>query len=236
MREAGERMIDQGGGVFVGISSMAGITGVRGGASYSVSKCGVQMLTRVVAAEWGRYGIRANCIAPGPTASEGALRSWARGGMSPEQLGQRTPLKRVGTPRDIALAALFLDSDASGWVSGETLGVNGGPLMSGLPEDWATPAAVLLFDGQGASRFLARGQPGYPACRSLPRASMMRSQQPGRLRWHVVAFWCDGMAAYSNAFKYFAVSEGLRVTGKPVVQNGVGNVDAKPGDRAHGHW
>jgi citronellol/citronellal dehydrogenase len=134
MREAGERMIDQGAGVFVGISSMAGITGVRGGASYSVSKCGLQMLTRVVAAEWGRYGIRANCIAPGPTASEGALRSWARGGMSTEQLGQRTPLKRVGTPRDIALATLFLASDASSWISGETLGVNGGPVMSGLPD------------------------------------------------------------------------------------------------------
>src|SRR5207302_5275823 len=73
---AGRHMLDQGSGVFVNISSAAGLTGVSGGAAYSAAKSALQMLTKVVAMEWGPKGIRANCIAVGAIASEGALRSW----------------------------------------------------------------------------------------------------------------------------------------------------------------
>jgi citronellol/citronellal dehydrogenase len=134
VRAAGRHMIESGGGSIVNISSTAGINGVRGGVTYSAAKCGLQMMTRVVAAEWGRYQIRANCVAPGPTASEGALRSWARAGFKPEDMAANIPLRRVGTPQDIALATLFFASDASRHISGETLAVCGGPTMEGLSD------------------------------------------------------------------------------------------------------
>lgn len=135
VKEAGKYMIENGGGSIVNISSTAGINGVRGGASYSAAKCGLQMMTKVVAAEWGRHNIRANCVAPGPTASEGALRSWARAGFEPEDMAANIPLRRVGTPQDIALAVLFFAADASRHISGETLSVCGGPTMDGLSDN-----------------------------------------------------------------------------------------------------
>lgn len=131
-------MIRQGGGAIVNISSAAGQSGVRGGAVYSSAKAGLQMLTRVVAAELGPYNIRCNCIAVGAVASEGALRSWSRFGMTPESVGESAPLRRVGYPQDIANGVLYFVSDLSSWVSGETLGINGGPIMGGLPEDAGT--------------------------------------------------------------------------------------------------
>jgi NAD(P)-dependent dehydrogenase (short-subunit alcohol dehydrogenase family) len=128
-------MIRQGGGAIVNISSAAGVDGVRGGAVYSASKAGLQMLTRVVASELGPYNIRCNCIAVGAVASEGALRSWARFGMTPESVGARAPLRRAGRPEDIANGVLYFVSDLSSWVSGETLGINGGPVLGGLPDE-----------------------------------------------------------------------------------------------------
>jgi NAD(P)-dependent dehydrogenase (short-subunit alcohol dehydrogenase family) len=132
---AAPHMIRQGGGAIVNISSGAGMTGVRGGAVYSASKAGLQMLTRVAAAELGPKGIRCNCIAVGAVASEGALRSWARFGMTPESVGRSSPLRRVGQPEDIANAVLYFASELSSWVSGETLFVSGGPVMGGLPDE-----------------------------------------------------------------------------------------------------
>jgi citronellol/citronellal dehydrogenase len=81
---AGRLMLAQGSGVFVNISSGAGLNGVSGGVAYSASKAALQMLTRVVALEWGPKGIRANCIAVGAVASEGAVRSWTRAGVDRE--------------------------------------------------------------------------------------------------------------------------------------------------------
>jgi citronellol/citronellal dehydrogenase len=130
-QEAGRHMIAAGGGVFVNISSMAGVEGVRGGAAYSASKSGLQMFTRVVAAEWGRHGIRANCIAPGFMVSEASVRSITRAGGDLDAMAARVPLRRLGNSEDIARAVLFLASDASSYISGETLAVNGGPTMGG---------------------------------------------------------------------------------------------------------
>jgi len=86
-------MIDQGKGSIVNISSAAGMQGVRGGAVYSSAKAGLQMLTRVVAAELGPRGIRCNAIAVGSVASEGALRSWGKFGASAESMGARTMMR-----------------------------------------------------------------------------------------------------------------------------------------------
>ena len=129
-------MIERRGGSIVNISSSAGMTGVRGGAVYSAAKAGLQMLTRVVAAELGPKGVRCNAIAVGAVASEGALRSWERFGMDPASAGARVPLRRVGYPIDIAWAVYFLCSDMASWISGQTLPVDGGPqLGGGLPEE-----------------------------------------------------------------------------------------------------
>jgi NAD(P)-dependent dehydrogenase (short-subunit alcohol dehydrogenase family) len=119
---AGRHMLAQGHGVFVNISSGAGVNGVAGGVAYSSAKAALQMLTRVVALEWGPRGIRANCIAVGAIASEGALRSWARAGLI-----ERGILDRAGQPIDIANGILYLASDMSRFMNGETIALTGGP-------------------------------------------------------------------------------------------------------------
>jgi NAD(P)-dependent dehydrogenase (short-subunit alcohol dehydrogenase family) len=132
---AAPHMVDRGGGAVVNISSGAGVTGVKGGAVYSAGKAGLQMLTRVVAAELGPKGIRCNCIAVGAVASEGALRSWERFGSSAEAMGRDVPLRRVGQPIDIAWGVVYFASAMSSWVSGQTLQINGGPALGGLPDE-----------------------------------------------------------------------------------------------------
>jgi NAD(P)-dependent dehydrogenase (short-subunit alcohol dehydrogenase family) len=119
---AGRHMLAQGSGTFVNISSGAGLTGVVGGAAYSAAKAALQMLTRVVALEWGSRGIRANCIAVGAVASEGALRSWERAGLI-----ERGILERAGQPDDIANGILFLATDSSKFMNGETIALTGNP-------------------------------------------------------------------------------------------------------------
>jgi len=129
-------MIERGGGSIVNISSSAGVTGVRGGAVYSASKAGLQMLSRVVASELGPKGIRCNAIAVGAVASEGALRAWDRFGMTADSAGARAPLRRVGQPLDIAMGVFYFCSGLSSWVSGQTLSIDGGPALGGgLPDE-----------------------------------------------------------------------------------------------------
>jgi citronellol/citronellal dehydrogenase len=119
---AGRHMLDQGSGTFVNISSAAGLTGVVGGIAYSAAKAALQMLTRVVALEWGSRGIRANCIAVGAVASEGALRSWERAGLIEGGI-----LDHAGQPEDIANGILYLATDTSRFMNGETIAMTGMP-------------------------------------------------------------------------------------------------------------
>jgi NAD(P)-dependent dehydrogenase (short-subunit alcohol dehydrogenase family) len=93
------------------------------------------MFTRVTASEWGRFGIRANCVAVGRVASERAVDAWEVAGLDAEAFIQGIPLGRVGQPIDVASSILFLSSDASSYVSGETFSVNGGPNLGGPPLD-----------------------------------------------------------------------------------------------------
>jgi 3-oxoacyl-[acyl-carrier protein] reductase len=74
-REVGRHLIAQRSGAIVNVSSSAGLHGVKGGAHYSSSKAALQMFTRVTAAEWGRYGVRVNCVCAGPIASERAVQA-----------------------------------------------------------------------------------------------------------------------------------------------------------------
>ena len=133
-REAGKSMIDRGKGAIVNISSGAGVSGVKGGAHYSSSKAALQMFTRVTAAEWGRYGIRANCIAVGGIASERSVAAWEVAGIDQSLLATGTPIGRVGQPIEVATMIHFFVSDAASYVSGQTISVDGGPSLGGIPD------------------------------------------------------------------------------------------------------
>jgi NAD(P)-dependent dehydrogenase (short-subunit alcohol dehydrogenase family) len=134
-REAGRHMIAQGSGAIVNISSGAGINGVRGGAHYSAAKSALQMFTRVAAAEWGKHGVRVNCVAAGAIASERVLEAWKVAGLDPDQMGAAIPLRRTGTPDEIANMIVFFASDAASYITGETVAVSGGPSLGGIPDD-----------------------------------------------------------------------------------------------------
>lgn len=134
-REAGHHFLAQGSGVIVNISSDAGVDGVKGGAHYASAKAALQMFTRVTAAEWGPHGIRANCIAVGGIASERAVAAWDVAGIDRADLAANPPLRRIGVPTDVANVILFFASDASGYVTGQTLSVDGGPQMGGIDLD-----------------------------------------------------------------------------------------------------
>lgn len=135
---AGRVMKPVGAGSIINMSSSGGETAVPGLSAYSMAKAGVNMLTRTVAKEFGPMGIRANAIAPGwvDTPMGGHRFVDASGAvdvkMREEGLRQRagaSPLGMTGTPRDIALAVLYLASDASRFMTGQIMRPNGGVSM-----------------------------------------------------------------------------------------------------------
>ncbi len=133
-REAGKHMIARKSGAIVNISSGAGENGVRGGAHYSAAKSALQMFTKVTAAEWGKHGIRANCVAAGAIASDRVLDAWKVAGLEPDEMGRTIPLRRTGTPDEMANMIVFFASDAASYITGQTIGVNGGPSLGGIPD------------------------------------------------------------------------------------------------------
>ncbi len=133
-REAGKHMIAQGSGAIINISSGAGINGVKGGAHYSAAKSALQMFTKVTAAEWGKHGIRANCVAAGAIASERVLEAWKVAKLDMDSFRKSTPLGRTGTPEEMANMILFFASDAASYISGQTIAVDGGPSLGGIPD------------------------------------------------------------------------------------------------------
>lgn len=131
-REAGVHFLAQGSGAIVNVSSEAGVHGVKGGAHYAASKAALQMFTTVTAAEWGRHGVRANCVAVGAVASERVSEAWEFAGIDEAAFAGTVPLGRAGRPEEVAWAILFLASDAASYISGQTLSVNGGPNLGGI--------------------------------------------------------------------------------------------------------
>jgi 3-oxoacyl-[acyl-carrier protein] reductase len=114
------------GGSIINMSSIASTASVATAVSYSATKGAVDAITRVLAAELGPKKIRVNGIAPGPVETEGVHTLGIIGTDFEKQMVAGTPLGRMGQPDDVAKAALFLASDLSGWVSGETIRVAGG--------------------------------------------------------------------------------------------------------------
>ncbi|MGF1504544.1 MAG: beta-ketoacyl-ACP reductase [Anaerolineae bacterium] len=116
-------MIRQNSGVILNASSVVGLDGNFGQTNYVATKAGVVGMTKVWARELGRYGIRVNAVAPGFIATE-ILRDMPEKVL--EGMVNRTPLKRMGEPVDIANAYVFLASDEASYISGTVLRVDGG--------------------------------------------------------------------------------------------------------------
>ena len=111
-------MAKQRGGSIINMSSVVGVSGNAGQCNYSASKAGMIGLAKSIAKEMGPRGIRANCIAPGFIITEMTNQ------LSQEikdQWAQQIPMRRGGTPEDVANVALFLASDLSSYVSGQTI-------------------------------------------------------------------------------------------------------------------
>lgn len=81
---------------------------------------------------FGGHGIRVNCVAPGLIATENAMKVYVANNMDVNQFCAGFPLQRPGTAEDVASAVVFLASDALSYITGETLGVNGGPALGGV--------------------------------------------------------------------------------------------------------
>ena len=127
-QEAGRMMVPRRSGRIVNISSVSGIEPAARGSHYSATKAGVIALTKSLAVEFAPYGVAVNAVAPGLTDT-----AQPRDGMTEEEIaaaGAALPWGRIGRPEDIARAVLYLSSDFSEFVTGETLIVAGGETMA----------------------------------------------------------------------------------------------------------
>lgn len=114
------------GGTIINTSSVVAHNAIAGSSIYSPTKAAVDSITRVLAAELGPKGIRVNSLNPGLTETEGTHAEGIAGSEMEAGFVALTPLGRIGQPADIAKVAVFLASEASGWVTGQTLDVSGG--------------------------------------------------------------------------------------------------------------
>ena len=120
-------MVEQKKGSIINISSGAGRGASPNMSAYGASKAGIINLTASLASEWAPYGVRVNCVAPGAVLTPGGIDSLWPNEQERQERVSRIALGRFGTPEDIAWAVIYFASDASDWVTGQTLDVNGGP-------------------------------------------------------------------------------------------------------------
>lgn len=121
-------MAKSGGGSIVNMSSVNGVLAIPSIASYNVSKGGINQLTRVMSLALADAGIRVNAVAPGTIATELAAKAVLTSDEARQKIMSRTPLKRLGSPEEIAEVVAFLASDASSYMTGEIVVADGGRL------------------------------------------------------------------------------------------------------------
>ncbi len=124
--QAAAKLFGKGGGCIINISSVVSTLAIPGASVYSGTKGAVDSITRSLSAELGPRGIRVNALRPGMVETEGAKSGGFTEGDMRRQVEAQTPLGRIGQPQDIAGAAVFLASDDSSWVTGETFLISGG--------------------------------------------------------------------------------------------------------------
>ena len=158
-REAGQRMLSDGlGGSIINLSSVAGLNGMRGmPAAYQATKGAVTNLTKSLAASWADRGIRVNAIAPGwfPSEMTGA---WVRNSAFRKHISANSPMGRIGKPEELNGTLLLLASQASSFINGEIISVDGGVNAStGLP-----------FFNEEMFKYMEKAVPGDLAKRIRP--------------------------------------------------------------------
>ena len=119
-----QAMLCGGAGAIVNMSSTAGVEGVRGLSAYSAAKHGIIGLTKSAAREYAASNIRVNVLAPGPILTE----RLAQSPQARESAAAHIPAKRVGTPEEVAAAAVWLCTDAAAFIHGNVLLIDGGKL------------------------------------------------------------------------------------------------------------
>jgi 3-oxoacyl-[acyl-carrier protein] reductase len=124
--QAAARQFDGQAGSIINISSVVSTLAIPESAVYSGTKGAVDAITRALASELGPRGIRVNAIRPGMVETEGTQAAGIAESDMRKQVEAQTPLRRIGQPQDIAGAAVFLASDDSAWITGETFVISGG--------------------------------------------------------------------------------------------------------------
>jgi NAD(P)-dependent dehydrogenase (short-subunit alcohol dehydrogenase family) len=125
-REVVKVMAQQSSGVILNISSMASQYGLPDVIAYTASKSAIEGMTRAMAVELAKYGIRVNCIAPGFIKTNMSSLALDKDPERKKKVLSRTPLGRLGKPDEVASAALFLVSESSSFITGVVLPVDGG--------------------------------------------------------------------------------------------------------------
>ncbi len=119
-----KRMIKQGDGRIVSMASQAALVALDQHLAYCASKAGIVAMTKVMALEWSKYGVRINCISPTVVMTELGKKAWA--GEKGDNMLKTIPIGKFAQPDDIAEVALFLSSDRSSMITGENIVIDGG--------------------------------------------------------------------------------------------------------------
>lgn len=123
---AGRHMLARRGGAIVNMGSQAGAVALPGEAVYCLSKAAVSHMTKCFAVEWGKNNVRVNCVAPTFIATDGTADALGNPAFKADVIERIAALHRIGKPREVADAVVFLVSDAASLVTGQTLLVDGG--------------------------------------------------------------------------------------------------------------
>ena len=133
LKYAGARMVQHGGGSFVGVSSASGVQSTPMLASYCAAKGGLEMFLRTAADELGRYGVRVNAVGPGLTETD-ATPGLVNDPEVVRRYMEQQAIQRVGRPDDIAAAIRYFAGPESSWTTGQILTVDGGMVLRRFPD------------------------------------------------------------------------------------------------------
>lgn len=128
-KAAGTVMMEKGKGSIINVSTEAAVRPAPGLGVYSISKAGMDMVTKAFAREWGQFGVRVNGIAPGLVQTKFSRALWSNEDIL-RTVEAKIPLGRMAQPPEMAGAVVFLASDAAGYITGHTIMVEGGSMLA----------------------------------------------------------------------------------------------------------